>query len=112
MTLRDAAREVVATYAEWGIVSGRGGIEQIGVSIDALQRELAMTADRDALSTEIHARRQTDSVEKMQAFRDEFWRLANEWGYLGSHVKDDKITPSFIAARDALSRHLFGDVQS
>lgn len=106
MSLRDAAREVVKKF---GLTPYGKTPSIVARSIVALQRELAMTADRDALSTEIHARRQTDSVEKMQAFRLE-WELL-----MARYVKLNGIGNSLYVMGErldiyaALERHLFGD---
>jgi hypothetical protein len=76
--------------------------------IDALQRELAMTADRDALLSEIVARRQTDSVQNMRQFRIRYGLLLSRYADALRHGEGGQVRD----AEERLEEHLFGRVDN
>lgn len=120
MSIKTAAREVVAFYA-WGalvhrrllatipapegtLLSGKNVfVDALQPLVENLQRELNLDGDRTDLAADMHARRATDSAENMASFRAEFWRLAKAYRHASGQVDGGEF--------DALSMFVFGDAK-
>lgn len=113
MALRDAARIVVSAYTRLQITNAKDGLahlrevraQYLAECIDGLQRELAVTADADALSREINARRAGDHPLRMQEFRQRFNELLTAYG--AAMLGPDKLQAR-AEAWSALEAHVFG----
>jgi hypothetical protein len=107
MSLRDTARAVVDAHIRLLALFRRPDGKIIPHAlIDALQHELAMTADRDALLSEIIARRQTDSVQNMRQFRIHYRFLLSQYANALGHGERRQVRH----AEERLEEHLFGSV--
>jgi hypothetical protein len=108
VSLRHAARAVVDAHLRLLALFRRPDGQAIASPlIDDLRHELAMTADRDALLSEIASRRQTDRVRAMRQLRIHYRFLLD--GYAEA-LRQGESGP----VRDAekrLEEHLFGSVE-
>jgi hypothetical protein len=105
MSLRDAARAVVEAHIRLLLLFRRPDEQVIPNSlIDALQHELAMTADRDALLSEIVERRQTDSAHNMRQFQIRYRLLLGQYANAVRHGGRWQVCD----AKARLEEHLFG----
>lgn len=115
MSVKDAAREVVAAWARYYPENGEDRALRVAIiapHVETLQRELALDGDREALAKEMHARRQSDTVENAKAFKAKFHELLQAHEFVIIDATAGKLGPihgdTFAPSLDALCNHLFG----
>jgi hypothetical protein len=108
VSLRHAARAVVDAHLRLLALFRRpDGQAMADPLIDELRHELAMTADRDALLSEIASRRQTDRVRAMRQFRIRYRLLLDRYADALRQGEAGQVCD----AEERLEEHLFGSVE-